>query len=197
LGLEYSFFQNSSTGTISIAAASGGHFIGPDGATIASPYTVFSDVGEFIQIVADGSNWRIFTVAQPVVAPATNANQAVQLGQVQNCAPVSASSDSLSASSMSATTGTLTAPSNGIAFAVMLFGFSNESLSLSGTGLSASLSGLQTLSPISKNHSAYLWPVFGYLPMTAGQSTTFTGSVSLSGNSVCNVTVVAFFLPLG
>ena len=76
----------------------------------------------------DGTNWRARTFGQAIVAPATQNNAAVQLGQVANMAPifVGQTVSAPAASTSYTSTTTFTAPSAGWILPI-------ASLNLSGT----------------------------------------------------------------
>ena len=140
----------------------------------------------------DGTNWRARTFGQEVVAPATQNNAAVQLGQVINGTPaVGAQANSTTATSLTATTATFTAPCNGWAI-VFAYGMSSET-GTSSTGITASLSAPTALA--SNNYTAYSAYNSAYLPMTKGQQSTFSYPVTTGTASELAIEVTVLFIP--
>lgn len=134
------------------------------------------------------------TFADPVaVGAATASGQAVQLGQVQNAAPIAAIGNVAGGTSLTVTTGTFTAPSAG-ALIILAFGQTGSSgTDLGAPTLSASLAGLNVLAAA----PVYLSAVgLGYLPMTAGQQTTVSFEITAGASIPMAAWVFAFFLPL-
>ncbi|OOH80799.1 hypothetical protein [Leptospirillum ferriphilum] len=128
----------------------------------------------------------------PLTIPnATAPANPVALGQVLNgVAPVAAYNNTTSAS-FSATTGTLTAPCNG--YALVIASFSSSSGTLSDTGVASSLSGLVTV--INPDAGNYFNQSIWYLPMSEGQSSTFTATLSQNTAGAATVVLFAFFQP--
>ena len=126
-----------------------------------------------------------------VVPPAAASNQAVNLGQVLNGVVPVAGYANGSGTTGAATTGSLTAPSNGMA--IVIASFSSGTGSVSGTGVTASLSGLVEV--LNSNGGNYFSQSVWYLPMSAGQSSTFTGNLSQTTSGAYTLTLVAFFQP--
>ena len=122
---------------------------------------------------------------------ATAPNQPVALGQVLNGTAPVAGYNSIVGTSIPATTGSLTAPSNGRAIVIATFSSSNGTIT--GTGVTASLAGLVAV--MDPNSGSYFNQSVWYLPMNAGQSSNFTATLTQGGSVVAAVTVAAFFQP--
>ena len=120
---------------------------------------------------------------------ATASANPVAYGQVVNTPPIGASSQPVAGTTASLTTGTFTAPCSGIA---LVFGTWELNATLDGatTSLSSSLSGLTNVTGTQGTSAV------GYLPMTEGQTSTFTvtGSNTTSANFI--MTIFVFFIPL-
>ena len=181
------------TTTVSTGVTSGSPYIEmPDGSQVYSYVIPASSPGAGIRLDFDGTNYRAQTFGQTIVAPATANNQAVALGQVINSVnPVGASARNGSATSISATTGTLTAPCNGIAI-VVVNGIVVTGADSSTVAASSSLAGLVAVSSESYNQLQY---AVAYLPMTTGQQSTFTGTVTNTVAEALAVVVSATFQP--
>lgn len=126
-----------------------------------------------------------------IVGTATAPYHATALGQVLNgVAPVAANANG-NAATGATTTAVLTAPCDG--YALVIGSFSSSTDSLSGTGITASLAGLvEVMNPSGGNYfNQSVW----YLPMTKGQSSTFTATLSQAASGVYTVSVVATFQP--
>ena len=161
------------------------------GITIVGPATVDGNsVREFVVVQTGASAFSFYALGQGSSGPAVTNGGLTQLGQVLNVAPVAASNN-FNASTGSATTATLTAPCKGQA--IVIASFSSGSGSLDDTGVTASLSGLAAI--IDPNDGNYFNHSVWYLPMTTGQSSTFTGNFSQATSGVGTVTVVVFFQP--
>jgi hypothetical protein len=136
-----------------------------------------------------GTTGQAFTVGN-----ASATTQALARGQALQVAPVAAATATNGTTGpVGVTTGTLTAPCNGMAivyFSVSIPGLTGGLASFSQT---ASLAGLNMLSPAMSNYPQNHG--FGYLPMTAGQSSTFTVSASTSAAQNIGVQASAFFVP--
>ena len=192
-GTGFTVFGSAAAYTTTVASpvTSGSPYIEmPDGSQVYSYVIPASSPGAGIRLDFDGANYRATTFGQTVVAPATANNEAVQLGQVANVAPLSAFASNASATSVAVTTGTLTAPSNGTAF---VFAYGAQVASDNpGLGLTASLSGLVTLYAVGF-HSSYSGAAT--LAMTAGQASTFTATASGSADTGINISIVVIFVP--
>ena len=129
------------------------------------------------------------TIAVP---NATSNNQPVALGQLLNTDPIGASNATSSdVTSISATTGTFVAPSDGILVIMATGGADNTSFG--SPSVTASLGTITTI--VDNGTAGYLALFQGYLTMSAGQSTTITASLSVSTATSMNVTIFIFFLP--
>lgn len=125
------------------------------------------------------------------VQNATANNEPVALGQVLNGAAPVAGYSNETGTTGSATTGSLTAPSNGRA--IVIASFSSSVGGIIDTTVTASLSGLvEVLNP---NAGSYFSQSIWYLPMDKGQSSTFTANLSISSSGTYTITLVAFFQP--
>lgn len=119
---------------------------------------------------------------------ATAANQPVALGQVLGATPLVVANTASNVTSLALTTGTFTAPSDGQACIVWLT--SNNNGSGAGT-LTASLAGLV----VAGSPYAYAGGAVAYLPMIAGQSSTFTGTTTIAAAGNIRNTMLVFFQP--
>ena len=124
------------------------------------------------------------------VPAATLSGQAVNLGQILQANPIGNSANNSSTTSNSVTTGSFTAPSNGM---LMIQGNCAGTGGLNTFSVTASLSGLAT--NYSNLNSAGVGFFSGYLPMKSGQSTTLTSSATQGTAAPLLVAVNAFFLP--
>jgi hypothetical protein len=115
---------------------------------------------------------------------------AVAYQQVKNAVPVGAYATT-SGTTIAATTGTFTAPSAGVLICQGAYSSSTDS-STSFT-LSTSLGGFVGLTEV---FYATFGTDFGYLPMTTGQTTTATITLTSSVSQTANVSVSCFFLPM-
>ena len=179
------------TTTVSTGVTSGSPYIEmPDGSQVYSYVIPASSPGAGIRLDFDGTNYRATTFGTTIVAPATANNEAVNLGQVANVAPLSAFASNASATSVAVTTGTLTAPSNGTAF---VFAYGAQVASDSpGLALTASLSGLVTLYAKGFQNS---YSGAATLAMTAGQASTFTATASGAAAEAINISIFVIFVP--
>ena len=192
-GDELLVFGSDSAYTVEVSTgvSSGSPYIEmPDGSQVYSYVIPASSPGAGIRLDFDGTNYRATTFGTTIVAPAVASNEAVNLGQVANVAPLSAFASNASATSVAVTTGTLTAPSNGTAF-VFAYGAQNTSESPE-LALTASLSGLVTLYAQGFNIS---YSGAATLAMTAGQASTFTATASGGAAEEINISIVVIFVP--
>lgn len=187
-GLNYVIYGNHAY-NITISAGTALIYL-PDVSSVASYVMPLSNMAA-IFLFADGSNWRAHTIGRSVVAPAVNANEAVQRGQVANSAPIGAAAASTTATSLTATTGTFTAPSDGW---LMCFGYAqSSSTGTSVGGLTSTLAGLTALAgPLSTSYSAYHNAI---LPMTTGQSTQISMHATAGSAVAFDVMVTCIFIP--
>ncbi len=162
----------------------------PDGSQVYSWVVPAATPEQGIHLVWDGTNWRARTFGQTVVAPATQNNSAVQLGQVLNTTSVATGYSSTGTTSLSATTGTLTAPCNGKA---IIFGYGVQDVTETPSQtLSASLSGIIEIMQGGGAVSSF---GLAELPMTTGQSSTFTVNQTSSSSVAQSVTIWVIFIP--
>ena len=196
-GSETTIYGSASayTTTVSTGVTSGSPYIEmPDGSQVYSYVIPASSPGAGIKIVWDGTNYKGETFGTVIVSPATASNEAVQLGQVANTGSQIYTSGSVTdGTSLTATSGTFTAPTTGF---LMIFGSCQRSASAENPPMTctASLAGLVTLfnSPNNAYGSAGgVWK----LPMTAGQSTTFTIAMTLSAAASAWAGAVGLFIP--
>ena len=125
-----------------------------------------------------------------MVAPATQSNAAVSAGQLLGTLGVGASHSSDFTTSLSATTGTFTAPCNGKCIVLGFIGqTSAENLYIA---IYSSLSGLNIV-----NSSGYANNGFAYgeLPMSSGQSSTFTVTGTATQSTGLGVSIFAIWTP--
>ena len=194
VGNKYRIYGSASAYAVTVALSNstGSPFIHlPDGTEVYSYVLPASASQNGIELEWDGTNWKGFNFGIMNIPNATAPANPVALGQVLNgVAPVAAYSNTNSAS-FSATTGTLTAPCNG--YALVIASFNSSSATLSGTGVASSLSGLVTvLNPDAGNYfNQSIW----YLPMSEGQSSTFTATLSQNTAGAATVVLFAFFQP--
>jgi hypothetical protein len=128
------------------------------------------------------------------VKDAADSSDAVNLGQVANSAPMGANASSTTATSVTATTGTFTAPCNGW---LMIFGYGQStdgSINGAGsTGISTSLGGQTTLA--GQNQTAYGVYATASLAMTTGQQTTVSFNAATTTAGALDAFVTIFFVP--
>ena len=133
----------------------------------------------------NGNSSEVFNVSN-----ATASNQAVNLSQVANAAPVHAVAASTTATSVTATTGTFTAPCDGW---LMAYGYGQSSTTgTNGSGLSSSLGGLVAAGVGAAAYSVYQT---GYVPMTTGQQTTLSFNTTAGSAAALDAFISAFFIP--
>ena len=190
-GSSVTVFGSASDYTVTVQSpvTSGSPYIElPDGSQVYSWTIPASSPTQGIHFDWDGTNWRARTFGQEVVAPATQNNAAVRLGQF---GVYSNSASSSSATSMS-TSVSFTAPCSGILF-IMSNGFVNESSQT--IGLSGS-----NFTVINKNSnfdSAYIAVLSGTASVVAGAAVTVTSTVSTSSTTAntANVILNVVFIP--
>ena len=168
----------------------GGLIVLPDGSTVTS-YALATAAGCGIGLVADGTNYRAKTFGPTIVAPATAANQAVNQSQVANATPPVGAADSGSATTITATSGTFTAPSTGTLL-IMGYGQTNQPAN-GGTGIGASLAGLTTLAELVRAGTNAF--ALSALPMAAGQSTTISFNFTVATAGAMDAVVYSVFIP--
>ena len=170
-----------------VPTSQGGLIILPDGSTQTS-YTIAAGSGGMFA-ESDGTNYRAQTFGGTVVAPATANNEAVNLGQVANVAPVGASA-SADNTTVTATTPTFVAPCNGNLL-IWVFAGSNQTGGISST-TTASLGTLTSIADgldMPNTLAQYL------LPMTAGQSTTISSTTTISATDYISAAITTAFQP--
>lgn len=158
-----------------------------DGATfIGAAAELTADLTNKVLRMHDG-----VTAGGNVIYPGANPALLATKAAVANTLPVQASNTASSATSCAATTGTFTAPSAGTLVCFADF-FAGSGGVLSAVSLTASLSGMATEESVFGVSSGV---VRGYLPMTAGQTTTLTATGTASASTSLQTGVFAFFLP--
>ena len=126
------------------------------------------------------------------VPAATASNQAVQQAQVANAVPIKGGNAAINSTSISATTAAYTAPSDGYALVTGFVGTTDINNSVTGS-LTASLAGFVVLD---QNDNDDPFSTFlAYLPMTEGQSSTFSGSYSWSNAATSWIKLYITFVP--
>ena len=148
--------------------------------------------GQGIILTWDGTNWRAKTFGQEVVAPATQNNAAVQLGQVLVSAPQNASTAvaTPAANTTYSTSVSFTVPTNG--FVIIISNVNTDSTVVA--TLYSYLNGTQLSSDA---YSGSILLVNGHA-VTAGESVTAEASYvtgATAPNEGITVRVAAFFLP--
>ena len=154
-------------------------FLFPDGSETYSWVIPAGAYPQGIDLVWDGANWRARTFGQEVVAPATQNNAAVQLGQLQN------GTESLDITGLTATSaqinGNLTATGSTSLQAV--------------SATTGTFSGEVTVAPATQNNAAVqLGQLTNYYPLEASSSAggnNTTTSTSVSFTAPCNGILMA------
>lgn len=134
------------------------------------------------------------TSGQPVVDDGTTAtilanltNTVALQAQIKNTKPLFAANGT-TGTSISATTTTLVAPSNGIAV------LTSTTYNANGNAyISASLGAVS--GALYTNYGGQGGVIYAYLPMTVGQSSTFTATATATGSVNLMIGLMAFFLP--
>ena len=129
------------------------------------------------------------TIAVP---NATSNNQPVALGQMLNAYPIVADAAIGSGTTLSVTSDSFTAPSDGFAIITGYVGNNSATQSLT-CSLSSSLSGLVVLDDNGNDDPTST--LLAYLPMTAGQSSTFSGTVTVSTAGTLWIKLYIAFVP--
>ena len=185
----------SSGGVVTVASSvSSGNpfFVLPDGSTTYSVALAENFSAAFIGIW-DSTNWRVTTTGLTIVAPGTSGSEAVNYSQVANVSPVGVGGYVGSGTSLTLTTGTLTAPSNGFAFIIYNSQVGGSNL-INSISVSASLGSLTTVAEI--NYGGYgSTAASSMLPMTAGQASTFTLTIGTSSSTLITSAISAVFVP--
>ena len=168
-----------------------GYIITPDG-TQQTSYTLAESNVAGMSVESDGANYRAKTFGPTIVSPATAANQAVNQSQVANATPPGSGANSGSATTLTATSGTYTAPSTGTLL-IMGYGQSGGTAN-GGTGISASLAAPSAIADFNVG-GANAFEV-AVLPMTAGQATTISFNFTTSAAVSMDSYVYSVFIPL-
>ncbi len=134
----------------------------------------------------NGSPSQVFNVAN-----ATTSTEAVALGQLAQQTPVGNVASAAGVTTLSLTSSAFTAPCTGKA--IVLFGGSNAATSANSISTSASLAGFQLL--YAQAFGA-LYDAYGYLPMIAGQSSTFSITGGSASSTSLFLSIKVFFIPL-
>jgi hypothetical protein len=151
-------------------------------------------LGALLKAASGTSYWQS-TVDGNVTDPDTGGAGWITFPLAPNTYPVGANySTTASVSSISVTSGAMTAPCNGYAMIQGAISVSPLADVLTTTNLTASLAGLV---PLCYNDNGGLDQTWAYLPMTAGQSSTFSMAGTQSGSSAMAASVVATFVPMG
>ena len=161
------------------------YFALPDGSYIFS-WTI--EYGQGIALVWDGTNWRARTFGQEVVAPATQNNAAVQLGQFVSPLVNFSGISSPAANTTYSTSVSFTAPCAGTVLAIAQSTSPAEQMTVN-----AYVNGTRVATDVTD----YLESVAGTASVTSGESVTVesaatTGSTPPTG---MRVQIVAFFIP--
>lgn len=170
-----------------VPTSQGGLIILPDGSTQTS-YTIAAGSGGMFA-ESDGTNYRAQTFGGTVVAPATANNEAVQLGQVLNVAPVSIA-NAVTAGSLTITTPAIVAPCVGT-FVIIASAWGNGGI----TGVTLSVSaGTLNESQTGGNAGGTGGQSVGYVTATAGMSLTATYALTqtTSTESLAGAIIVIF-----
>ena len=180
------------TTTVSTGVTSGSPYIEmPDGSQVYSYVIPASSPGAGIRIVWDGTNYRATTFGQTIVAPAAASNQAVQLGQVSNSHAVGEMSSASSATTITATTASFTAPCRGD-MVILGHGMTDETPN-GGTGISASLGSVTNLAGLNWDATDVIETA--YITMQAGDASTFSFNFTTGTAGALNAFVTAWFVP--
>lgn len=125
--------------------------------------------------------------------PGFRAITQADLGAVANVAPVGAQ-NAANATSVSATTASLTAPANGYFIAQFFMAQSSPSIGASLSSATASLGALTMFGSLAgQNLAATISNA--YIVVSKGQSSTFSGTVTASSAQWIGVAVSAWFVP--
>ena len=195
VGQSVIFYGNSNYGvTVQSNVTTGSpYFALPNNSDIYS-WTIPTSSQQGIELVWDGGNWRARTFGQEVVAPATQNNAAVQLGQVLATSPLYNGQGFTPASGDSYTiSNSFTAPCNGYILAASTINESGEEPA----------AGTNT---ISINGTAYgtdstVWPMtdWGAAAVSAGTACTVTSTYTAGSSTgtfvAVSQTVMSIFIP--
>ncbi len=190
----------SASGSVTVASnvTTGSPYIElPDGSQVYSWKIPASSPSQGISVDWDGTNWRARTFGQEVVAPATQNNAAVQLGQFDIFSALS-TPGSVSSASVSIS---WTAPCNQLVMVrgngVIDYG------STSVTGTSSSLVGTNATSVMANAnyYNVSATPVFtgfnadGIFSVSAGAAVTITYNIATPSAGSCNISIDAIAIP--
>ena len=170
-------------------------FVYPDNSVNYS-WTVPADTAvQGIKLIWDGGNWRARTFGQTVVAPATQNNAAVQLGQVVSVAPEYHQQDYTPASGDTYTiSNSFTAPCNGFILAASTINNGAQAQPVAGTN-AVSINGT-TYGQDDTENPMTNW---GAAAVTAGTActvtSTYTAGSSTSTFGSMSQTVMSIFIP--
>ena len=114
------------------------------------------------------------------------------LAAVQNTVPIGVGNAG-SGTTISATTGTFTAPSSGALVVLVDWSCWSTASGITSESVTATLSGLVQVCSAS---SGLGWQYMGYLPMVASQTTTVTANAGTNGTVFQELAIRCFFLPL-
>ena len=163
----------------------------PDGSQVYSYVIPASSPGAGIRLDFDGTNYRAKTFGPTIVANASAANQAVALGQIKNSVGPGGVADAGSATSITVTTASWTAPSDG-QLLIIGYGQSNGAPN-GGTGIDASLAAPTKLAGF--NFAGSNAFEVASLPLNAGDATTISFNFTTSAAAAMNSYVYSVFIP--
>ncbi len=136
---------------------------------------------------------EVLDVAGTLTIPnATANNEPVALGQMLNAYPIVADNAIGSGTTISVTSASFPAPSDGFAVITGYVGNNSATQDLT-CSLSSSLSGLVILDENTNNDPTST--LLAYLPMTAGQSSTFSGTITVSTAGTLWIKLYISFVP--
>ena len=139
----------------------------------------------------DGTNYRAQTFGQTIVAPATAANEAVNLSQVANAwAPMSVWSAPSGTTAAITTATTPAAPCDGY---FMVSGFVWAEGGITATAITASASGYVAVQ--NATNGGYGSMSTGYLPVAKGGTSTFTYTVNQTNADSFGLGILVTFQP--
>ena len=162
----------------------------PDGSQVYSWTIPAGAVDQSIYLVWGGTNWRARTFGQEVVAPATQNNAAVQLGQFTS--PIGSSATTSSATAMS-TSVSFTAPSKG-----NILAFLTGSGAGTGTLSSASIAGTNAASVTSgipNGEGTQTIDMTETFSCASGAAVTLTATIDASAAEQINIDLFCIFVP--
>ena len=180
------------TTTVSTGVTSGSPYIEmPDGSQVYSYAIPASSPGAGIRLDFDGTNYRATTFGPTIVAPATAANEAVNLSQVANAwAPMSVWSAPSGTTAAITTATTPAAPCDGY---FMVSGFVWAEGGITTTAITASASGYVAVQ--NATNGGYGSMSTGYLPVAKGGTSTFTYTVNQTTSNAIGLGILVTFQP--